>query len=258
MDRRRGSTARRSTRSCRIRRSSPTTCTRSSAASSTPNRSPRCMPHFARNIICGFARVEGRSVGIVAQQPEVLAGVLDIDASDKAARFVRTCDCFNIPTRDAGRRARIPARRRPGASRHHPPRREAAVRVLRGDGSEGDRHHAQGIRRRLRRHEQQARPRRHELRVADGGDRGDGRRGRGQHHLPRADRGCRRSRRRARAAGRANTRSASRTRTSPRRAATSTRSSCRPRRERGSRTRWRCCENKRQSVPPKKHGNIPL
>ncbi len=52
---------------------------------------------FARNIICGFARVEGRSVGIVAQQPEVLAGVLDIDASDKAARFVRFCDCFNIP-----------------------------------------------------------------------------------------------------------------------------------------------------------------
>ncbi len=52
---------------------------------------------FARNIICGFARIEGRSVGIVAQQPDVLAGVLDIDASDKAARFVRTCDCFNVP-----------------------------------------------------------------------------------------------------------------------------------------------------------------
>ncbi|HEX2884403.1 MAG TPA: acyl-CoA carboxylase subunit beta, partial [Candidatus Limnocylindria bacterium] len=53
--------------------------------------------HFARNIVCGLARIEGRTVGIVAQQPEVLAGVLDIDASDKAARFVRTCDCFNIP-----------------------------------------------------------------------------------------------------------------------------------------------------------------
>ena len=53
--------------------------------------------HYARNIVCGLARVEGRSVGIVAQQPEVLAGVLDIDASNKAARFVRTCDCFNIP-----------------------------------------------------------------------------------------------------------------------------------------------------------------
>jgi acetyl-CoA carboxylase carboxyltransferase component len=52
---------------------------------------------FARNIICGFARIEGRSIGVVAQQPEVLAGVLDIDASDKAARFVRFCDCFNIP-----------------------------------------------------------------------------------------------------------------------------------------------------------------
>ncbi len=53
--------------------------------------------HFARNVICGFARIEGRSIGIVAQQPEVLAGVLDIDASDKAARFVRTCDAFNVP-----------------------------------------------------------------------------------------------------------------------------------------------------------------
>ena len=52
---------------------------------------------FARNIICGFARIEGRTVGVVAQQPDVLAGVLDIDASDKAARFVRTCDCFNVP-----------------------------------------------------------------------------------------------------------------------------------------------------------------
>ena len=53
--------------------------------------------HFARNVICGFARVEGRSIGVIAQQPEVLAGVLDIDSSDKAARFVRFCDCFNIP-----------------------------------------------------------------------------------------------------------------------------------------------------------------
>ena len=53
--------------------------------------------HFARNIICGLARVEGRPIGVVAQQPEVLAGVLDIDASDKAARFVRTCDAFNVP-----------------------------------------------------------------------------------------------------------------------------------------------------------------
>jgi propionyl-CoA carboxylase beta chain len=52
---------------------------------------------FARNIITGFARLEGRSVGIVANQPMVLAGVLDSDASRKAARFVRFCDAFNIP-----------------------------------------------------------------------------------------------------------------------------------------------------------------
>jgi propionyl-CoA carboxylase beta chain len=52
---------------------------------------------WARNIICAFARLGGRSVGVVAQQPMVLAGVLDIDASVKAARFVRFCDAFNIP-----------------------------------------------------------------------------------------------------------------------------------------------------------------
>ena len=53
--------------------------------------------HWAQNIIIGFARVGGFSVGIVAQQPMILAGVLDIDSSTKAARFVRFCDCFNIP-----------------------------------------------------------------------------------------------------------------------------------------------------------------
>ena len=54
-------------------------------------------PDWAANIIVGFGRVAGRSVGIVANQPQVLAGTLDIDASTKAARFVRFCDAFNIP-----------------------------------------------------------------------------------------------------------------------------------------------------------------
>jgi acetyl-CoA carboxylase carboxyltransferase component len=54
-------------------------------------------PMWAGNILIGFARLGGRSVGIVAQQPAVLAGALDIDASVKAARFVRTCDAFNVP-----------------------------------------------------------------------------------------------------------------------------------------------------------------
>jgi acetyl-CoA carboxylase carboxyltransferase component len=52
---------------------------------------------YARNIVVGFARLGGHSVGIVANQPAVLAGVLDINSADKAARFVRTCDAFNVP-----------------------------------------------------------------------------------------------------------------------------------------------------------------
>jgi propionyl-CoA carboxylase beta chain len=53
--------------------------------------------HYAMNIVCGFARLNGYAVGIVGNQPAALAGVLDIDSSCKAARFVRTCDAFNIP-----------------------------------------------------------------------------------------------------------------------------------------------------------------
>ncbi len=53
--------------------------------------------NFASNIVCGYARLGGHSIGIVANQPMVLAGVLDINASNKAARFIRTCDAFNIP-----------------------------------------------------------------------------------------------------------------------------------------------------------------
>jgi propionyl-CoA carboxylase beta chain len=53
--------------------------------------------HFARNIIVGFSRLDGHAIGVVGNQPNQLAGVLDIDASEKAARFVRFCDAFNIP-----------------------------------------------------------------------------------------------------------------------------------------------------------------
>jgi propionyl-CoA carboxylase beta chain len=55
------------------------------------------MSQFAQNVVIGFARMGGQPVGIVANQPAYLAGVLDIDASDKAARFIRFCDCFDIP-----------------------------------------------------------------------------------------------------------------------------------------------------------------
>ena len=53
--------------------------------------------HFAANMVVGFARLAGQPIGIIANQPRVLAGVLDVNASDKAARFIRFCDCFNIP-----------------------------------------------------------------------------------------------------------------------------------------------------------------
>lgn len=54
-------------------------------------------PDFARNIVVGFGRIDGQSVGLIANQPKVMAGGLDIDSSDKLARFIRTCDSFNIP-----------------------------------------------------------------------------------------------------------------------------------------------------------------
>jgi propionyl-CoA carboxylase beta chain len=55
------------------------------------------MPNYAKNIVIGFGRMNGQSVGFVANQPKVSAGCLDINASVKAARFVRFCDAFNIP-----------------------------------------------------------------------------------------------------------------------------------------------------------------
>jgi acetyl-CoA carboxylase carboxyltransferase component len=54
-------------------------------------------PYWAMNMVTGFARLDGHSIGLVANQPKVLAGTLDIDASEKASRFVRFCDAFNIP-----------------------------------------------------------------------------------------------------------------------------------------------------------------
>jgi acetyl-CoA carboxylase carboxyltransferase component len=91
-------------------------------------------PDYAKNIVTGFARLAGRSIGIIANQPAVLAGVLDINASDKASRFIRFCDSFNIPcspspdTRDI-----YPAWDRSMGG--HSSRGQAALRVFRGYGA---------------------------------------------------------------------------------------------------------------------------
>src|SRR4030095_14059320 len=60
-------------------------------------RKEKVQKYWARNILIGFSTLDGNSVGIIANNPEILAGVLDIDSCDKATRFVRFCDCFNIP-----------------------------------------------------------------------------------------------------------------------------------------------------------------
>ena len=145
-------------------------------------------PFWAMNIVCGFARVDGHVVGIVGNQPAVLAGTLDIDASEKAARFVRTCDAFNVPLVTFVDVPGFLPGHRPGVRRHHPSRRQAALRLLRGDRPPGADHHPQGLRRRLRGHELEVDRRRPRLRVAVGRDRGDGCDRRGEHHLPQGDR----------------------------------------------------------------------
>ncbi len=128
---------------------------------------------FAKNIVTGFGRIAGRSVGFVANQPIVLAGVLDIDASRKAARFVRFCDVW----------------------RAHQAWGEAALRLFAGHGAARHRDHAQGVRRRLRRDGVEAHRRGRQLCLADGADRRHGRKGRGRDHLSRRYRRCQEDRR---------------------------------------------------------------
>lgn len=113
------------------------------------------MPHYAKNIITGFARFDGRPVGIVGNQPKVAAGCLDINSSVKGARFVRFCDAFNIPLLTL---VDVPGflpgticynysffffykchfsdftrRHRSGIQRHYPTRRQTALRVCGSD-----------------------------------------------------------------------------------------------------------------------------
>ena len=88
-------------------------------------------PRWARNLVVGFARIEGAPVGIIANQPKHLGGCLDAESSQKGAWFVDLCDRFGAAARRARRHPRLPARRRAGAGRRHPPRRVAAAGVRR-------------------------------------------------------------------------------------------------------------------------------
>ena len=103
----------------------------------------------AKNIVTGFARIGGATVGIVANQPLALAGVLDSDASRKGGALRPLLRLLQHSDHNLRRRARLSARHGAGIRRPHQARRQALVRLCRGDGAQDHDHHPQGVRRRL-------------------------------------------------------------------------------------------------------------
>ena len=132
-------------------------------------------------------------IGIVANQPAFLAGCLDIDSSTKGAPFRPLLRRFQYSDSDVRRRARISSRHRAGVRRHHPPRRETALRLCRSDRAENHRDHAQSLRRGVLRDGIEASAHRRESGVAHRRNRGDGRGRSGEHRVSPRTR-CRRRR----------------------------------------------------------------
>ena len=178
--------SRSSTTSCRPRRGARTTCARSITAIVDDGDVFWMKPEWAKNLVTGLARVGGQPVGIVANQPMVLGGALDVNAADKAARFVWLCDAFNIPLvflHDVPGFIVGSAVEKQGIIRHGA---KMLFAVSEATVPKISRHPAQELRRRLLRDERaRVRSRLHRG-VADGGDRGDGSRRRGEHHPPHA------------------------------------------------------------------------
>ena len=137
---------------------------------------------YAENIIIGFARLGGRSVGVIANQPQVLAGCLDIDASIKAARFIRTCDAFNLPlltVEDVPGFLPGVVQEWGGIIRHGAKLLYAYAEATVPKMTSG---HPEGLRRRLPRHVLQALGERLQRGVAHGRTGRHGSRGCGEHH----------------------------------------------------------------------------
>ena len=164
---RRGSAARRGARAgasrSRSRSSRPSHAARTTSAS-------RCAaivdagslfelcPRWARNVVTALARIDGRPVAIVANQPRYLGGVLDAEASEKAARFVSFCDSFGLPLIAVVDTPGFMPGSKPGAGGRDPPRRFAGASVRVGAGAEADRGPAQVLWRRVH-HDELPRPR---------------------------------------------------------------------------------------------------
>jgi acetyl-CoA carboxylase carboxyltransferase component len=150
---------------------------------------------WARSIVTGVARLDGRTVGVIANQPKYLGGVLDANSAQKGARFVAKCNAFGIPllvlvdtpgympgTRQES--AGLHARHQAGVGRRHQVRRGARPCIRRGHRPAGDGDPPQGIRWRVHHDELEGPGRRLRVRVAPGGDRGDGCTARRRHHPP--------------------------------------------------------------------------
>jgi propionyl-CoA carboxylase beta chain len=141
-------------------------------------------PYYAQNIIIGFARLNGKPAGIVANQPSMLAGVIDIDASNKAARFVRFCDAFNIPLITF---TDVPGFL-PGVDQEFGGIIKHGAKLLYAycgsHRAQDHDHHPQGLRWRILRDVEQTPGRRCQLRLPHSRDRRDGARWRGKHPVP--------------------------------------------------------------------------
>ena len=246
-----------STRSSRTRPTSPTTSRLSSSTSSTTASSSRCRRCSRPTSSCGFARVDGRSIGVVANQPMSFAGTLDIDASEKAARFVRTCDAFNIPiltfvdvpgflpgtAQEWNGIIRRGAKLLYAYAEATVPKVTVITRKAYGGAYDvmGSKHVRADI--------NLAWP---TAEIAVMGAQG------AANILYRRELAELRIRRRGARSSSTTTRSTSRTPTSPPNVATSTRSSRRRRPAHEVIRALRLLRTKRESLPPKKHGNIPL
>ena len=139
---------------------------------------------FARNIVTGFGRIAGRTVGFVANQPMVLGRRARQRCLAQGGALRPLLRRFQHPDRHIRRRAGLPARNRAGVWRADQARRKTPVRVLAVHRAAGYRHHAKSLWRCVRRDGGQGNRRRHQLRLADRTDRGDGRQGRRRDHLP--------------------------------------------------------------------------
>ena len=146
---------------------------------------------YAMNIVVGFARIAGRTVGIIANQPSRAGGRAGYQCVEQGVALHPLLQCVQYLAVDVRGRAGIPAGRAAGARRHHPSRRQDAVRLLGGDGSESHGDPAQELRRRVPGDVRQGSGRRPRVRLADRGGRGDGRGGRGRYRVPQRDSGGR-------------------------------------------------------------------